>query len=156
MSLPEPSRAHLLVEDLALLAVARLVPLHSARTPPGRRDLPARRASRWERIGREALKVNGASRVLEITAPLSLAAVLSGAREVRPCLLDPDPGAPPLSAAIPAEGPLPWLLVGPEGGFTEEEVRAAEAAGALRVRLGTTALRTEGAARAAAAVALCR
>ena len=44
------------------------------------------------------------------------------------------------------------LMVGPEGGFGEEEVAACVAAGALCARLGTTILRTETAAVAALAV----
>ena len=43
------------------------------------------------------------------------------------------------------------LLVGPEGGLTDDEVAACEDAGATRVRLGETILRTETAVTAALA-----
>jgi len=42
-------------------------------------------------------------------------------------------------------------LVGPEGGFTSDEVAAAEAAGAVRIGLGPHVLRVETAAVALAA-----
>jgi 16S rRNA (uracil1498-N3)-methyltransferase len=48
------------------------------------------------------------------------------------------------------------LVIGPEGGIPEEEVRAAERAGAVVASLGPNVLRTETAAVAAAAVALAR
>lgn len=152
VSLPEPGRADDLVARLAELGVARLVPLTAARTPRGREALPARRQERWQRLSREAAKVNGCSRLLEISRPLVLEAALAEAEAA--CLLDPDPRVPRLASVLPAQGTLPWLLVGPEGGFTGDEVRAAESAGALRVRLGSVALRTGTAAIAAAAQAL--
>ena len=152
VSLPEPGRADDLVASLAELGVGRLVPLVAARTPRGREALPDRRRARWERLCREAAKVNGRSRLLEVAAATPLAAVLAAAPAA--CLLDPDPAAPRLASLLAAEGPLPWLLVGPEGGFTDAEVAAARAAGARRARLGTVALRTGTAALAAAAQAL--
>jgi 16S rRNA (uracil1498-N3)-methyltransferase len=46
-------------------------------------------------------------------------------------------------------------LVGPEGGFTSEEVAAAVAAGSTRASLGPHVLRIETAAIAAAAALSC-
>jgi 16S rRNA (uracil1498-N3)-methyltransferase len=150
VSLPEPSRADAMVAQLAELGVARLLALVADRTPPGRADLAARRAERWGRLLLEAAKVSGRSRLLEVGEPIRFPAALAGPA----VLLDPDPAAPPLRVALPALGPLPALLVGPEGGFTEEERRLAAAAGAPRASLGRTALRIETAAVAAASVAL--
>ena len=48
------------------------------------------------------------------------------------------------------------VIVGPEGGLTEEELAAFTAAGALSVRMGATVLRTATAATAATAVLLAR
>jgi len=153
VSLPEPGRADDLVAALAELGVQRLVPLLATRTPKGREALPARRRERWRRVCREAAKVNGCSRLLVVDPPATLETVLEVAVPVA-CLLDPDPGVPRLVSILPAQGELPWLLVGPEGGFTPHEVARAEQARALRVRLGSVALRTSTAAIAAAAQAL--
>jgi 16S rRNA (uracil1498-N3)-methyltransferase len=152
VSLPEGGRADALVGALAELGVARLVPLTCARTPKGRDLMAARRADRWLRLCREAAKVNGRCRLLEISGPKPLDRVLEGAEAA--VMLDPDPRAPVLPALLDDSGPLPWLVVGPEGGFTEVEVERAAAAGARRARLGAVALRTATAAVAAAAVAL--
>ncbi|MDA1194614.1 MAG: 16S rRNA (uracil(1498)-N(3))-methyltransferase, partial [Planctomycetota bacterium] len=62
--------------------------------------------------------------------------------------------AAPLGSRLPAGGVCPWLLIGPEGGFTSEELAAAQAAGASVAHLGRPALRVETAAVAAAAIAL--
>ena len=63
----------------------------------------------------------------------------------------PAPGAIP-AGAIPAPGAAPEIivLIGPEGDFSPEEVRAAIAAGFIPVSLGSSRLRTETAAVTAA------
>ena len=55
-----------------------------------------------------------------------------------------------LPAPAPASGAV--LLVGPEGGWTDEEISAAAAAGFLEVSLGVNILRTETAVIAALAI----
>ncbi|MDJ0974831.1 MAG: RsmE family RNA methyltransferase [Planctomycetota bacterium] len=153
-AMPEAGRADALVSSLAELGVATLKPLTFARSPSGRDALPARRADRWARIVREAAKVNGRARFLEIAAPGAFETwVASGAAPV--VLLDPDPAAPRLVDALAGAGgdALPWLVVGPEGGFTDAERDAARRRDAGVARLGATALRVQTAAVAAAAVA---
>ncbi len=147
VSLPEGGKADRLVSGLAELGVAVFAPLVCARTPPGRADLAVRRAERWARLAREATKVNGCATMLTCAPARSLEACLGE----HAMLLDPDPEAPRLVETI-VEDESPWVLVGPEGGFTDEELAGARAVGARIVRLGNLALRTETAALAAAAV----
>jgi 16S rRNA (uracil1498-N3)-methyltransferase len=151
VSLPEPPRADRLVSVLAEMGVAELVPLVAARTHPRRAAMVAERADRFHRLAVEAAKVNGRARLLAVAPARTLADAL---RE--PCvLLDPDPAARPLLEALADRETLPLLLVGPEGGFTDDEIALARAAGAEVSRLGIAVLRVENAALAAAAVALC-
>jgi 16S rRNA (uracil1498-N3)-methyltransferase len=64
--------------------------------------------------------------------------------------------AEPLSRApLPAGGDI-IVVVGPEGGVSEQELAAFQAAKALPVLLGPTVLRTSTAGVAAAAVLLAR
>lgn len=150
VSLPEGGRADRMVAALAELGVAEFAALQCTRTPPGRKRLVDRRAERWARLAREAAKVNGCSRLLAVGVPLQFEeAIAAGA-----VLLDPDPAAPALAASLGDDPSPPWILVGPEGGFTQEEVQAALTVGARTARLGDVALRTDTAAVAAAAVAL--
>ena len=56
---------------------------------------------------------------------------------------------------VPGAVPEITVLVGPEGDFSPEEVEAARAAGFVPVHLGSSRLRTETAAVAAAAFVYC-
>lgn len=150
VSLPEPPRADRLVSVLAEMGVARLTPLRCARTHPRRAEMAQERGERWMRLAVEAAKVNGRARLLEITEPLAFAAALSEPAIV----LDPDPAAPLLPTFLPERGPLPCLLIGPEGGLTTEELGLAAEKRVRIARLGAPVLRVENASLAAAAIAL--
>jgi 16S rRNA (uracil1498-N3)-methyltransferase len=120
-----------------------LHPIQAARSVP-----KGDRAERWARVAVSAAQQCGRADVPEV-APLralreALAALPAGT-ELRVAL----PGAERLS---PAEGACA-VLVGPEGGWSPEEVRAALAAGARPMGLGTWVLRADTAA--AVAVAGC-
>ncbi len=56
--------------------------------------------------------------------------------------------------ADPKKGLTINLFIGPEGGFSEEEIQLAETKGAHMVSLGAHTLRSETAAVAAAAIVL--
>ena len=64
-------------------------------------------------------------------------------------------GEPLRDVDVPASGRI-VVVVGPEGGLTDEEVAAFAAAGARTVRLGAEVLRTSTAGVAAAAALLAR
>ncbi len=149
VSLPEMGRADRMIQALAELGVAEVAPLVTNRTPSGRAEQAVRRTPRWQKLAREACKVNGCARALTVGEPLALGAALAAGA----LLLDPDPAAPALQA-LPDEVTWRWVLVGPEGGFTPEEVAAAREAEAAVARIGATALRVETAAMAAAAILL--
>jgi 16S rRNA (uracil1498-N3)-methyltransferase len=99
----------------------------------------------------EACKQCGRDTLMEIGAAASISDLLATVpSHTRTILADPH-GRPP--EAVLAAGPTAAILVlvGPEGGFTAEEVSAAEAAGCDRVTFGRHILRIETAAIAAAA-----
>jgi len=154
VSPPETSRADDLVAELAWLGVACWVPLLCARTEAGREALVERRRERWSRLALEAAKGNGGSRLLRVAPTQRFETLLAAPPSAGLVLLDPDPQAPPLTRLLSGRPELPWLLVGPEGGFTPGEVQAAFTSGAASASLGAMALRTEIAAKAAAAQAL--
>ena len=97
---------------------------------------------------------------LEITSPRTLAAVLAGsdrtAGRSELLLAHPAPDSMAIDAALaPCNGEAEiTLLIGPEGGFTDEEIERSRAKGAHLVTLGATRLRTETAAIVALALAL--
>ncbi|MBG6238238.1 16S rRNA (uracil1498-N3)-methyltransferase [Mycetocola sp. CAN_C7] len=108
--------------------------------------------SRWETIVREASKQSIRFYVPEV-GPLATSADLERlAATSRVLLLDPT-ATDRLSALAPdPDGKDLLLVVGPEGGISGHELDALSAAGAERVRLGNTILRTSSAGPAAIAV----
>jgi 16S rRNA (uracil1498-N3)-methyltransferase len=137
-----------MVEKLTELGAARLVPLETTR---GVAEATASAQARLERVVIEACKQCGRNTLMEIAAgrPLDrlLAEVPAGA-----CVVIAHPGGAPLDVAtMPPTATAMLALVGPEGGFTDDELCIADRAGVIRISLGPHILRVETAAIALAA-----
>lgn len=128
------------VRDATELGATRILPAlceRSVARPDGAR------AARWRRIAVEAARQCGRGDVPAIAPPLGFAEALREARgEARICL---DPRAPRglAEVLVAAGGGAVAVAVGPEGGFTERELSAADEAGYARASLGPWVLRTE-------------
>jgi 16S rRNA (uracil1498-N3)-methyltransferase len=105
---------------------------------------------RWTAIVREASKQSMRPWVPEVADLASTTVLAALARETRMLVLDPAAELA-LSALDPDDRDV-VLVVGPEGGIAPSELSRLEAAGATRVRLGETILRTSTAGPAAIAV----
>ena len=148
VALPKGDRQKWMVEKLTELGVTRLVPLETRR---GVAEATASAQARLERVVIEACKQCGRNTLLEIAAGRPLDRLLADI-PVDACVVIADPNGRPLDAATPTPAAAAVIaLVGPEGGFTAEELAAAEHAGAVRVSLGPHILRVETAAIALAA-----
>jgi 16S rRNA (uracil1498-N3)-methyltransferase len=146
-----------LIQKATELGAARIVLLQTARVvarPVGERA-GAQRA-RWERVARAAVKQCGRAVVPAVEGPRALADLLAEAPfHDETWLLHEGPPAVPLARAREAGGPRRLLLlVGPEGGFSDEEVRQGVTVGARVVSLGPRILRAESAGLAA--LVLCQ
>lgn len=105
----------------------------------------------WEGIVVAACEQSGRTRMPAVQAPLTLERWLETSCAGTRLILAP--GDFPRINALPADLPTPIaLLIGPEGGFTDEEVEACIQAGAIPVSLGSRILRTETASLAALAL----
>jgi 16S rRNA (uracil1498-N3)-methyltransferase len=116
----------------------------------------ARRAERWRLIALDAARQSGRGDVPDITGPRPLGDVLEelGGRPAQKLCLDPyatTSFAGIFSADSNATAAPIILLVGPEGGFDDDELAHADRSGFTRVRLGPFVLRTELASVAALA-----
>jgi 16S rRNA (uracil1498-N3)-methyltransferase len=112
------------------------------------REVSDARLARLRAVAREAAEQSERGIVPDVVGPLQLAEVI-GPGSV---LLFERTDGPRLS-----EVPVPVrLVIGPEGGFTPDEVAATERAGATVAGLGPRILRSESVAVAAAAVVLSR
>lgn len=147
VALPKGERQKWLVEKLTELGVARLVPLVTER---GVAAATPAAIERLERAVIEACKQCGRDFLMEIGPPRSIAELVGAAPAGVPRIIA-TPGGGPFAAAIPPIASEILALVGPEGGFTPDEVATARAAGCEPVSLGRHVLRVETAAIAVAA-----
>ena len=135
-----------LVEKATELGAARLLPVITQRTIAERV-----RIERLAGIAIEAAEQCGRTRLPEILEPVSLKQLLTGRDPARRLYFADEQGGDPAARTF---SPGPGLiLVGPEGGFGDEERAAIRAApNAAPISLGPRILRAETAALAALAV----
>lgn len=150
---PKGKRSATLVEKCAELGVDEIVPLRCARSVVNK-DAEGAGHERLCRIAAEAAKQSGRADVPVITADCTIAQLLDGLPvDTHTILVDPRADM----SLIDVLGARPeadhCLMVGPEGGFTEEEYREALGLGAQPAQLGANVLRVETAAIAVCALA---
>jgi 16S rRNA (uracil1498-N3)-methyltransferase len=156
-ALAKGDRDELAVQAATELGVDAIVPWQAARSISRWDSAKAEKGrARWQTIVREASKQSIRAWVPTVEPLVGTAALVSRGAEARVLVLDPE-AEHPLSALGAHQTDAPdacdlVLVVGPEGGIAPEELAAFEAAGALRVRLGDTVLRTSTAGPAAIAV----
>jgi 16S rRNA (uracil1498-N3)-methyltransferase len=131
-----------LVEKATELGAARLIPVITQRTIAERVKL-----ERLENIAIEAAEQCGRTRVPQIATPIPLRRFVEEIEPARRFYFADEGGGDALASAL-REGPAA-ILVGPEGGFTEEERAFVRGAGAAAISLGPRILRAETAALAA-------
>ncbi|HTT70723.1 MAG TPA: 16S rRNA (uracil(1498)-N(3))-methyltransferase [Anaeromyxobacteraceae bacterium] len=152
-ALARGEKCDLLVQKATELGAARLSPFEAVRSvvhlEGGRGE---KRTLRLARIAAEAARQCGRADVPQVDAPRTLAAVLSEAPPSYRKILLYEGGGESLVSVVDrgAEGHL--LLLGPEGGFAEEEVERCLASGARLATLGPRVLRFETAGIAALAL----
>lgn len=112
------------------------------------RDLSPRRLERLRAVAREAAEQSERGRVPEVAAAVTFAEALDPTSVL---LFERD-----VSSRLSDLEPPTGLVIGPEGGFSPDEVAAAESAGMTVAGLGPRILRSETVAVAAAAVVLSR
>lgn len=140
----------LVVRKAVELGVDRIVPFVSART-----DEKKFNRERAERIALEAAKQCGALFLSEVEEQISFKEVLDRVKNYdRTWFCYENETRSPLAKIAREEGRSFALIVGSEGGFTDEEAAAAVAAGAKSVTLGRRILRAETADIVASAFAL--
>ncbi len=156
---PKGSKLDAIVEQATELGVATVTPVFCRRSVP--RPGPAqeaRRQARWERVAVAAARQSGRRVIPRIESAVGFPQALEAASRADRALLfaETAEGATDLRRALSDGAPLSSvaLLVGPEGGWAEEELAAARERGITRVNLGPRVLRAETAAIVACALCL--
>jgi 16S rRNA (uracil1498-N3)-methyltransferase len=142
-------RMDLVVQKATELGVSRLVPLLTERSVV---RLDAQQADRkfnhWRAVAIAACEQCGRNRLPDVALPTQLRGFLRQAMGGGTRLLL-SPEATRRIEDIPRPEAGATVLIGPEGGLSDEEQQDAQAAGFTAVRLGPRILRTETAAIAA-------
>ncbi len=146
-ALPKGDRQKWMVEKLTELGVGRLIPLATTR---GVAEATAGAQARLERGVIEACTQCGRNTLMEVAAGHTLDQLLAVIPAGTYGLIA-HPGGSPLNTGALRAATAVLALVGPEGGFTDDELVAADRSGLVRVSLGPHILRVETAAISLAA-----
>jgi 16S rRNA (uracil1498-N3)-methyltransferase len=143
-----------MIEKATELGVAEIVPVETIRSERGLERAAHKRVERWRRIALEASQQSRRAFLPDVSEPEPLVDVLNREANYK-FALDESPAARPLNATLPAaRDPQDTvsILIGPEGGWTDDERVQFVAAGWSPVSLGPLILRAETAALAALAI----
>ena len=156
---PKGRKLDLVVEKATELGVVSIVPFVSAFGAASVAATGGKR-ERWERIALSAAKQSGRTTIPTLGATLTFPEVLTAAAAMDRALLFFEDAAPaPVALPDGAAANRPKtaaVIVGPEGGFSAEEVTRAMNAGVVVCGLGPRILRTETAALVATALVQAR
>ena len=142
------------IQKATELGVGAIAPLQSERVdfsiPPDRME---KRIAHWQQIAISACEQCGRVKVPSVTPPQSLAVwvenVSAEQKWVLHCADNTEPPASGVTQGTPRDAAL---LIGPEGGFTDQEFTTASTEGFQLLQLGPRVLRTETAPAAALSV----
>jgi 16S rRNA (uracil1498-N3)-methyltransferase len=139
------------------VGVSKIIPVISSRSLLQDAREALNKYERWQRILQEAAEQSHRGRVPGLEAPLRFAAAVKQAGQSTACCLIPweEEKSLSLRQALQKDASQEVaLLIGPEGGFSAEEVALAQSEGFISVTLGKRILRMETAAVVASALVL--
>ena len=141
------------IEKATELGVAEIVPVIARRTDTHLASAAVKRAERWRKIAKEAAQQSRRADVPVIAEPVKLKQALQSRAGGTQVVLAETEKDESLGEVLRggATGAI-TLAVGPEGGWTPEELKLFAENGWSRASLGSTILRAETAAIAALAV----
>lgn len=145
--IPKGDKMDLIVQKGAELGVSRVIPLISQRVVVKLEgDKSGKKRERWQRIALEAAKQCRRPDVPEVAEPAGWDRVLANLPgEVLALMPWEEENALSLREVLMGNTPQEdvFVFIGPEGGFTADEVEQARARGVRPVTLGPRILRTE-------------
>jgi 16S rRNA (uracil1498-N3)-methyltransferase len=146
------------IEKATELGIARITPILARRTEKHLAQAAAKRVERWRRIALEASKQSRRTDIPEIADPVPLKLALERETAAHRILLSETEQQTTLTAALTAAAAKNGdrthaLAIGPEGGWTPDEMALFTTHHWQHVTLGPRILRAETAAIAAIAIA---
>ena len=147
-ALPEKERIELIIQKATELGASAIVPFKSKRSISlEERDAKQKKSHRWQEIAIKAVQQSRRGKVPKVEAYRSFEEALElGRGEGLKLLLWEKEGEPLKKILRSHLSRKIYAIVGPEGGFTEGEVKLAKERGFIPIKLGQRILRTETAA----------
>ena len=147
-ALPEKERMELIIQKATELGVSAIVPFKSKRSISlEERDAKQKKSHRWQEIANKAVQQSRRGKVPKVEIYRSFEEALEFSRgEGLKLLLWEKEGEPLKKILRPHLRQKIYAMVGPEGGFTDGEVKFAREKGFVPIKLGQRILRTETAA----------
>jgi 16S rRNA (uracil1498-N3)-methyltransferase len=149
-----------MMEKATELGVDVIQPFVATRSERGLAEAAKKRVERWQKIAVEASQQSRRARLPEVAVPVRLKEIVETCAQqlTAKFLLDEAESAPPILSVVEQSFPertpsqSVGLILGPEGGWTEEEIVQLAAGGWKSCSLGLTTLRAETAAISGLAV----
>ncbi len=157
--LPKADKMELIVQKAVELGCARVVPVAMSRcvvqldAKDGRR-----KQERWQKIAREACKQSGRCEMMPVDAPISFRQLLAALPAHEAALVPWEDARGYSLPRFHADHPGVTdaaIIIGPEGGMSEQEIGQMQAVGCKSVTLGPRILRTETAGLCAMSALFC-
>jgi 16S rRNA (uracil1498-N3)-methyltransferase len=127
------------VQKATELGVAQIVPVATRRSQVRQ----TRKHDRWQKIALEASRQSYRTSVPEVMEPVAFDKFLVGAGPLKGCIFWEEGGASLRGMKLDASEEPFIVAIGPEGGFTEDEVTMARGKGLDVASLGSRILRAE-------------
>ena len=149
--IPKSQKMDIIVQKLTEIGVSRIVPVKMERCVKQIGEKEDKLLARWERIAFEAIKQSKRTRLPKIEHPLTLKQLIEEIRKnPRILLCHENENKKELKQVLQDDS---WrsakrvgIIVGPEGGITEQEKGEMVEAGAISVSIAKSILRAETAA----------
>jgi 16S rRNA (uracil1498-N3)-methyltransferase len=156
-AIPKGERGELAVEMLTEVGVDLIVPWEASRSVARwRGDRTAKSVAKWRTASREAAKQARRVWFPTVADPASTEDVVALLAQAAVRVVLHEAASGPLAdVPVPGRGQI-VVVVGPEGGISDEELAAFGAVGAEPLRMGTSVLRSSTAGVAAVAALLAR
>jgi len=157
--IPKSDKMDGIVMKAVELGVFSIVPVITSRTVVRFGDIPdkVKKRERWQRIAVEAAKQCNRGIIPEIKLPIDIAEAIVQHSSFCPFIMPYENEKDLYLSEYLKKNPIQSfssvsVLIGPEGGFSQEEAAAASECGIVQVSLGRRVLRTETAGMAALSV----
>jgi 16S rRNA (uracil1498-N3)-methyltransferase len=143
------------IEKCVELGASRIVPVVAQRTEAHLAKAAQKRVERWQRIALQASEQSRRASAPEISPPQTLHVAVTAASGTRIVLAESEEQMTLKDALqLPLVADEITLAFGPEGGWTESELKLFQGGGWTAASLGSTILRAETAVIAAVAITL--